>query len=111
CLVSVDVPQIACRSNRGAQPNVGIAMFRTPPDRLRAQHARNPNRRMGLLIGQGPGIHMPVMEMLALIAPGARSRPRLNNEVMRFVEVLAVISGVGVVEKLLAARPAHPARD
>src|SRR6266540_5087665 len=54
---------------------------------------------------------MPVMEMLALITPRSRPSPRLDDKVMGFIEVLAVISWVGVVEKLLAPRTAYPPRD
>ena len=49
--------------------------------------------------------------MLALVAPRAGLGPGLDNEVVGFVEHLAVIGRVGIIEELLAARPAHPAGD
>src|SRR5262245_2294551 len=51
------------------------------------------------------------MEMLALITPRSRPSPRLDDKVMGFIEVLAVISRVGIVEKLLAPSTAYPPCD
>jgi len=35
----------------------------------------------------------------------------LDDEVMRFLEQLAVDGGIAVVEELFRSRPAHPASD
>src|SRR5713101_2357328 len=51
---------------------------------------------------------MPVMKVLALIPPRPGFGPRLYDEIVRLVEVLTVISRIGVVEELLAARTAYP---
>ena len=51
------------------------------------------------------------MKMFALVAPRPRLGPGLHNKVVGLVEQLAVIGRIGIIEKLLAARAAHPAGD
>ncbi len=63
---------------------------------------------MRLLQRQRPGIDEQVIEMFALIAPGSGPRPSLDDEVVRFLEQLAVVGRIGVIEELLAAGAAHP---
>src|SRR5262245_40445885 len=83
-------------------------MLSAPFDGLGTDDPWNPHRRMRLLIRQCPRIHVAIVKMLALVAPGTRPRPRLHDEVVRFVEVLAIVRGIRVVEELLAPRPANP---
>src|ERR1700693_4727113 len=88
-----------------------MTLLSAPSNRLGAKGAGNPHLRMRLLIGQRPRIHMAIVKMFALIAPGTGPGPRLDDEVVGFLEVLAVVSRIGVVEELLAACPAHPSSD
>src|SRR6266851_1592486 len=111
CLVGIKIPQLAGRAELGAERDVGIAMLGAPLHGFGAEHARNPRRGMGLLIRQCPRIHVTIMKMLALVTPWAGPRPGLHDKVVRLVEHLAVVSRIGVVEKLLRARAAHPSGD
>src|SRR5271166_4433568 len=86
-------------------------MLGAPSYGLGAEGARNPHLRMRFLIRQRPRIYMPIVKMLALVAPWSRPGPRLHDKVVRLLEVLAVVCGIGVIEKLLAARAAHPSGD
>src|SRR5271166_4087662 len=92
-LVGIQVPHVAGRRQRGAEAEVGMALLGAPSDGLGAQRAGNPHLRMRLLIRQCPRIYMPVVKMFALIAPRSRPGPRLNDEVVRFLEVFAVVGG------------------
>src|SRR5689334_19287563 len=56
--VSIEIPQIACRSQCRAKSNVRVAMLGTPTHSFWTEHTRDPNLRMRLLIRQRPGIHM-----------------------------------------------------
>src|SRR5438876_1043121 len=109
--VSVEVPQIARGRQLGAKPDIGIPMRGAPLDGLRAEGPGNPHGRMGFLVGQGPRIDVAIMKMFPLVAPRTGSRPGLDDKVVRFVEHLAVVRGIGIIEELLAARSAHPAGD
>src|SRR5439155_24916840 len=100
--------QITGRAQRGDQPKIRVSVFCTPTDGFWTQHPRNPHLRMGFLIRQRPGVYMAIVEMLAFVAPRPWSSPGLDDEVVRFVEVLPVIGRVGVVEKLLAASAPYP---
>src|SRR5260221_2520816 len=86
-------------------------MLGAPLHGLRTEYSRNPHWRMRLLIRQGPGIHVPIVKMLALVAPWTGPRPRLHDEVVSLVEHLAVVCWIGIVEELLGARAAHPSGD
>src|SRR6516162_7124390 len=86
-------------------------MLRTPNDRLRAEHARNHDGRMWLLIRPNPWIDEAIVEVLAFPAERTGARPRREDQIMRLVEHLAVVSRIGVIEDLLAASPAHPSGD
>src|SRR5581483_4366593 len=87
-LVSVVVPQVAGRTELGAERDVWIAMRGAPLHGLRAEDTRNPHWRMRLLIGQRPRIDVAIMEVLALVAPRAGARPGLHDEVVSLVEQL-----------------------
>jgi len=86
--IGVDVPQVTGRPDRRAQSDIGIAVLCTPLYRLRTQYTRNPDWRMWFLIRHCPRIHVTAMEMLAFIAPWSGFGPRLDDEVVSFVEVL-----------------------
>ena len=47
--------------------------------------------------------------MLAFVPPGAVLGPGLENEIVRFIEALAVVGWIDVVGYLLATGTAHPA--
>ena len=77
----------------------------TPDHGLRARHTGDPDRRVGLLLGQHPGVHKPVVVVLPLVAERAGSRPGLDYEVMGLIEQLTVEGGVGVVEQRSLPEP------
>src|SRR5580704_17933440 len=93
--VSVKVPKITRRSERGAEADVRITMLCAPLHGFRTKRARNPHWRMRLLIGQCPRINVAIVKMLAFVAPRAGSRPGLHYEVVGFVEHFAVVRGIG----------------
>ncbi len=65
---------------------------------------------MRFLERQHPRIHEAVVEMFALPSKRTGPRPRRDYQVVRLVEVFAVVRGIGVIGELLAACPAHPSR-
>src|SRR5712692_826041 len=85
-------------------------MLGAPDHGLRTDETRNPNGWMRLLHRQDPRIHEAVVIVLALVTPGARRRPGLDDEVMGFVEAFTVVGRVDIVGNLLAARSPHPTR-
>src|SRR5262249_35504259 len=48
--ISIDIPQIAGWPESGSKTNVGVFMLSAPAHGFRAQHPRNPHRRMGFLV-------------------------------------------------------------
>src|SRR5208283_406740 len=88
--IAVDIPQLDGRLQAGAEAEVEIAMPRAPFDRFRTEHARNPDGRARLLIRGHPRINEAIVEILALPAERTRPRPGGEDNVMRFVEELAV---------------------
>ena len=88
-----------------------MTLLRAPSDGLGAERAGNPHLWIRLLIRQRPWVYVAIVEMFALVAPRTGPGPRLNDEVVRLFEIFAVVSGIGVVEELLAARAAHPSGD
>src|SRR5581483_4057967 len=65
----VVLPQIARGTQRSSKSEIRIRMFRAPQDGFGTQRARNPHRRIRLLVGQRPRIDVAIMEVLALVAP------------------------------------------
>ena len=86
-------------------------MLGGPAHCLDADGGGYPDLRMGLLVGAHPGVHVSVVVVLALPAEGSGVGPCLDNEVMRFLESLAVEYGRGVVGYALASAAAHEAGD
>src|SRR6516162_7919500 len=93
---------------RGAQSDVGVTMLRTPDHSLRADYPWDPDGRMWLLIGQDPRIDVAVVEMLTFPPERTGTRPRRDHHIMRFVEVFAIVSGVGIIEDLLTSGATNP---
>src|SRR5579875_2810460 len=109
--ITIDIPQFNGRLQEGGQRDVGVAFLSAPQRGLGAQEAGNPHLRMRLLHRYRPRIDETVMEMAAFVAPWTGLGPRSDDEVVRLVEVFAVIGRIGVVRELLAARAADPSRD
>src|SRR5690242_1552416 len=86
-------------------------MLRAPYDGFGADDARDPDGRMGLLIGQRPWVDEAVVEMLPFPAERTGTRPRRDHDIVRLVEILAVVGRVGIVEELFAARAPDPSGD
>src|ERR1019366_10049884 len=106
--ISGEIPQVARWCERRAEADVRITMLGAPLHCFGTQRARNPHRRMWLLIWQSPRIDVPIVKMLALVAPRSGPRPGLHDEVVGPIEHFAIVCGVGVIEELLAACPPHP---
>src|SRR4029077_1409483 len=51
----VELPDLLGLLDRGVERDVGIALLRRPDDRLLADHARDPDARIGLLQRHRPG--------------------------------------------------------
>src|ERR1700689_749772 len=86
-------------------------MLGAPLDGFGTEDARNPHRRLGLLIRQRPRIHVAIMKVLALVGPRTGPGPGLYDEIMHLVEHLAVVRRIGVVEELFGASAANPSGD
>src|SRR6202042_66957 len=102
--LAVEVPQFDGRLQGGAQSDVGVAMLRAPDHGFGADYAGYPDRRTGLLVWQRPRIDVTEIEMFAFPAERTGLGPARQHEVVRLVEVFAVIGGIRLVEDLLAAR-------
>src|SRR5205823_14386616 len=61
--------------------------------------------------GQHPRVDDAVLEVLALPTERARARPRGDDEIVRFLEALAVVRRVDVVGEVLYAATAHKPGD
>src|SRR5215470_15145393 len=107
----VELPDLLGGGNGGAEGDVGIALARRPDDGLLAEHAGDPHARMRLLQRHRPRVDHAMLVVCALPAEGARLRPRADDQVVRFLETLAVEGGVDAGGELLLAAPAHEARD
>src|ERR1700730_17229057 len=106
--LAIQVPQFRSGRQCGTKPEVRVAMLRAPDDCLRAENARDHDWRMWLLIRPYTWIDEAVVEVFAFPAKRTGPRPRRQDQIMRLVEHLAVVSRVGVIEDLLAAGPTHP---
>src|SRR5918999_4555912 len=76
--------------------DVWVVAFRTPDQRLRAAGAGDPDGRMRLLEWRLKGVHHPELVVLPLPAKRPRRCPRLDDQLVGFLETLAVIYGVAV---------------
>src|SRR5262252_2649958 len=107
----VQLPDLLGGGDGGAERDVGIALTRGPDDGLLAEHAGDPHARMRLLQRHCPRVDHAMLIVRALPAERALLRPRADDQVVRFLEALAVESGVDAGGELLLAAPAHEARD
>src|SRR5690349_13055043 len=94
-----------------AEDEIGDALPRGPADRLRAQDAGRPDRRVWLLQWQLPRIDDAQVIVLAFPAEGSGHGPGLLDQREGFLEPLAVVRRIGVGRELLNAGTAHKARD
>src|SRR5215472_17341196 len=107
----VELPDPLGGGDGGAERDVGIALTRRPDDGLLAEHARNPHARMRLLQRHRPRVDHAVLVVRALPAEGARLRPRADDQVVRFLEALAIKGRVDPGGELFLATPPYEARD
>src|SRR5713226_8445828 len=105
----VELPDLLGRLDGGAQRDVGVALLRRPHDRLLAEHARDPDPRVRLLQRHRPRVHHAMLVVRALPPERPGLRPRLDDQLVRLLEALAVERGVDAGgELLLAAAPHEP---
>src|SRR5262249_2230763 len=109
--VVVELKCLTGRFHFRGQHNVWDALLRGPHQRVTADHAWQPDGRVGFLIWARPGIHVAEVEMFALPAKGARGRPGLHDELVRLLEAFPVVVRRDVVRDALAPGATHPARD
>src|SRR5579863_1151405 len=106
--VAIHIPQLHRRFEERRQRDIRVTMLRAPDYGLGTEQPWNPDRRMRFLDRQAPRIDEAVVEMLALVAERTRPGPRLDHDVVGFVEIFAVKRGVRVAGELLAAAAAYP---
>src|SRR5262249_24388546 len=109
----VELPDLLGRLDGGAERDVGVALLRGPDDRLLAEHAGNPYPGMGLLQRHRPRVHDAMLVVRAFPPERAGLGPGLDDQVVRFLEALAVESRVDAGRELLLAaaadEPGHEA--
>src|SRR5580700_11912689 len=105
----VKLPDLLGRLDRGVERDVGIALLRRPDDRLLAQDAGNPDARIGLLQRHRPRVDDAVLVVLALPAERPLPAPGGGDEVVRFLETLAVERRVDAGGELLLPAAADKA--
>src|SRR4029453_15142066 len=93
CHLVVEFPDLLGLLDRGVQRDVGIALLRGPHDRLLADHARDPDARIGLLQRHCPRVHDAVLVVRALEAEGTRLCPGLGDELGGLLEGRAGAGG------------------
>src|SRR5689334_12222239 len=103
----VDLPDVLGRFDRGVERDVRVALLGRPDDRLLAQHAGDPDARIGLLQWHRPRIDYAVLVMRALPAERALPCPRRDNQIVRFLKALAIEGRVNAIGQLLLAAAAH----
>src|SRR5215467_3332504 len=96
---------------RGEKRHIRIAMPGGPLGCFRAGGARHPDGRVRFLYGHDPGIDDTIMIMLALPAEGARRGPGFDDQVVRFLKALAVISRIGIRGDAFNPSATHKAGD
>ena len=95
----------------GLEIDIFAVGMRRPFDGLAAALGGAPDRRMGLLEGARPEIHIFEMIVLALIGEGPGFRPGAHHEVRRLLVTLQRVDGIGAEGKILRPHPAHKAAD
>src|SRR5204862_7231509 len=86
----VELPDFLGLLDRGVERDVGIALLRGPHDRLLADHTGDPDARIGLLQWHRPRGDDAVLVVRALEAERAGLGPRLDHQLVRLLEALAV---------------------
>src|SRR4029453_8071726 len=86
----VELPDLLGRVDGGAERDVRGTLLRRPDDRLLAEHAGDPDSRVGLLERYRPRVDHAMLIVGSLPAEGAGLGPRLDDQVVRFLEALAV---------------------
>src|SRR5436305_6787217 len=99
----VQFPDLFGRLDGGVERDIRIALLRRPDDRLLAQHAGNPDSRIGLLQRHRPWVDDAVLVVRALPAERPFARPRRDDQIMRLFEALAVEGRIDAVGELLLA--------
>src|SRR5262245_30691816 len=92
----VQVPDLFALVDRCIENDVRIPMLCRPNNRFTTDHTRNPHARMRLLQWQHPRVNHAELIMIAFPAERPRLGPRLNNDVVSFVEAFAVECGIGI---------------
>src|SRR5206468_8949042 len=96
---------------RYQEGHVGVAASAGPHRRLGARGAGDPDGRMWLLQWQAPGVHVAEVVVPAFPAKRPGIRPALQDQIVAFLEALAVVYGVRVGPPGLHAHAAHEARE
>src|SRR4051812_50214712 len=106
-MLVVDLPDLLGAVDRRVERDVGITLRCRPDDRLRADHAGDPDAWIRLLPPHPPGIDDPVLIMRALPPERARGRPRLYDHSRWFLETPAGARPIDASRELPLTPPAH----
>ena len=90
---------------------VGEAALGRPLHRLVAALGRAPHRRVRLLEGPRPRVHVGIAVEAAVKGEGAFFRPRAEDQLGRLVEALARVGGIDGGGEVLGGDAAHETRD
>src|SRR6266478_6330592 len=96
-MLTILVVQTHRSIQRHQEGGVGVAVLRGPLDGLRTPGARDPDRRMGFLEGQHPGINHPEVIVPARPADRTRPGPRGWHRIVTVFHKLRSIIGLLIV--------------
>src|SRR5216683_7121114 len=107
----IELPDLLGRVDGRAQRDIRVTLAGRPDDGLLAEDTGNPDSRVRLLERNGPGVDHAVLVARPLEPEGPRLRPRANDQLVRLLEALTIVSGVDARRELLLATAADEARD
>ena len=92
--VDVDLFEFFGEADEGAEVHIGVLAGGGPDYAFGAAAAGEPDRGMGFLDGQHPGVDDAVVVETAFEAEGAGLGPAFDDQVVGFLEAVAVFGGV-----------------
>src|SRR5215475_7894721 len=96
CRINIDRLHVDSRVGIGFQEDKRIMMLRAPLQRLGTASAGNPDGRVGFLQRCFKGVDDPEMVMGAVPAERSGRGPCLDNQVVGFLEALAIVKRISI---------------